>query len=366
MRRALRFVWVVALVAGCALYLLSCIAPFVHPHKFPLLGIIGLGFPLCVAGMVILLWISFFINRKQAIALTVCLLLGSYNLYNYISFFPSVDKTPDGYKELSIMTWNVKNFNLYSWTNNTHLKDQMLALIRAEDPDVLLLQEFYTDDSKNFNTLKELQKTYPYVHFRKSVTLYKTKYWGLATFSKYPIVEEEAIRFNNSKHNMAIVSGIEVNGTRINLLNLHLQSIQFDDTEHEQMERLSERGDASKFPARQMLGKLKRGYEKRGHQADTLARYIQDHDLPVVVCGDFNDSPNSYAYLTLRKGLQDAFRKDGRGIGNTYNGPFPSLRIDYILPDADFPVVDYRVLREDLSDHYAVKAVIAIPKGNHE
>ncbi len=138
MRRALRVVWVLALVVGCTVYLLSCVAPFVHPHRFPLLGIIGLGFPLCVAGMVVLLWVSFFVSRRQAIAITVCLLLGSYNIYNYVSFFPSVDKTPDGYKELSIMTWNVKNFNLYSWTNNTHLKDQMLALIKTEDPDVLL------------------------------------------------------------------------------------------------------------------------------------------------------------------------------------------------------------------------------------
>ncbi len=363
MRRALKVIWVLCLILGCGLYLLSCLAPFINPEGVPLLGIIGLGFPLCVLGMVLLLWVSFFTSRRQAIFITVCLLLGTYNIYNYVSFFPSVDETPAGYKEVSLMTWNVKNFDLYNWNDNGNAKQKMMDLIRAEDPDVLLLQEFYTDDSERFNTLKELQKTYPYVHFRKSVTLYKTKYWGLATFSKYPIVEEHAIRFTNSKHNMAIVSTIEINGTLLNIFNLHLQSIQFDEGDHEQMERVSEEGDASTFPIKRVLGKLKRGYEKRGHQADTLAQYIAEHNQPSIICGDFNDSPNSYTYLTLRKGLQDAFRKDGRGIGNTYNGPFPSLRIDYIMPHQDFPVIDYKVLREDLSDHYAVKAVIAIPKG---
>jgi len=362
MRRALKVFWVLCLILGCGLYLLSCLAAFVNPQSYPLLGIIGLGFPLCVLGMVGLLWVSFFTSHKQTLGVAVVLLLGFYNLYNYVSFFPSVDTTPEGYKEVSIMTWNVKNFDLYSWTNNVETKQKMMDLIRAEDPDILLLQEFYTDDTKNFNTLKELSKTYPYVHFRKSVKLYKTKYWGLATFSKYPIKEERIIRFSNSQHNMAIISEIEVNGTRFNIFNLHLQSIQFDGTEHEQMEQVTD-GDTKDFPLRQVLGKLKRGYEKRGHQADTLAQYIREHDLPSIVCGDFNDSPNSYTYLTLRKGLQDAFRKDGRGIGNTYNGPFPSLRIDYVLPHQSFPVIDYRVLREDLSDHYAVKAIIAIPKG---
>ncbi len=353
--------WVLLLLLGCSGYLLSCLAPFLHPRSYPILGIIGLGFPLCFAGLFALLWVSFFINRKHAAIIAVCLLLGSYNLYNYVSFFPSVDTTPKGYREVSILTWNVKNFDLYSWSNNVRVKQQIMDLFHKEDPDILVLQEFYTDDTKNYNTLQELRKTYPYVHFRKAVTLYKTKYWGLATFSKYPIKKETAIRFKNSKHNMAIVSQIEVEGYRFNLYNVHLQSIQFDGTEHEQMERVSEQGDARAFPIKQILGKLKRGYEKRGHQADTLVAHMLSSKLPSVVCGDFNDSPNSYAYLTLRKNLQDAFRKDGRGIGNTYNGPFPSLRIDYILPHEDFPVIDYQVLREDLSDHYAVKAVIAIP-----
>lgn len=364
MRLALKVIWVLCLLLACGLYLLSCVAPFLHPGSYPLIGIIGLGFPLCFLGLFLLLWVAFFVNRKHAVAVGLCLLLGAYNIYNYVSFFPSVDQTPNGYRELSVLTWNVKNFDLYSWSNNVHTKQQMMDLILTEDPDILVLQEFYTDDSKNFNTLKELRKTYPHVHFRKSVTLYKTKYWGLATFSKYPIVKEYSIRFANSKHNMAIISEIKVNNTRLMVYNVHLQSIQFGDIEYEQMERVSAEGDASGFPLRQVLGKLKRGYEKRGHQADTLALHIKEHQLPVIVCGDFNDSPNSYAYRTLHQGLQDAFRKDGRGIGNTYNGPFPSLRIDYILAHHSFPVVDYRVLRQNLSDHYAVKAVVAIPKGD--
>jgi endonuclease/exonuclease/phosphatase family metal-dependent hydrolase len=79
-----------------------------------------------------------------------------------------------------------------------------------------------------------------------------------------------------------------------------------------------------------------------------------------VVCGDFNDTPVSYAYRKVRGDMKDAFVESGWGVSNTYNGGLPSLRIDYILCDRKFDVSDYRRDRIYLSDHFPVRCRLSI------
>jgi endonuclease/exonuclease/phosphatase family metal-dependent hydrolase len=80
---------------------------------------------------------------------------------------------------------------------------------------------------------------------------------------------------------------------------------------------------------------------------------------PIVVCGDFNDTPVSYAYRKLSKGKKDAFTNSGNGIGTTY-AKMP-LRIDYILHDKKFSSFNYKQHKRELSDHYAISTELAIP-----
>jgi endonuclease/exonuclease/phosphatase family metal-dependent hydrolase len=75
---------------------------------------------------------------------------------------------------------------------------------------------------------------------------------------------------------------------------------------------------------------------------------------PVIVCGDFNDVPNSYAYRTIGKGLQNAFTEKGRGIGRTFTGISPTLRIDNIFVAENFEVKQFLRLRQQLSDHFPI------------
>ncbi len=50
---------------------------------------------------------------------------------------------------------------------------------------------------------------------------------------------------------------------------------------------------------------------------------------PNILCGDFNDSPLSYAYHTIAEGMKDAFVESGSGFERTYVGSMPSFRIDF-------------------------------------
>ena len=92
----------------------------------------------------------------------------------------------------------------------------------------------------------------------------------------------------------------------------------------------------------------------RASQADTIARVVGESPYRVVLCGDFNDTPVSYVYRRMRGNRQDAFSEAGRGFSYTFNGFRNVLRIDYVMLDPTFEVVDYRTPELDYSDHLPV------------
>ena len=81
---------------------------------------------------------------------------------------------------------------------------------------------------------------------------------------------------------------------------------------------------------------------------------------PILLAGDFNDTPVSNTYKRLSVNLIDTFSSAGRGVGTTYAGKIPLLRIDYIFADATFKVVDHQVIDSPVSDHYPIKSVIRL------
>jgi endonuclease/exonuclease/phosphatase family metal-dependent hydrolase len=104
--------------------------------------------------------------------------------------------------------------------------------------------------------------------------------------------------------------------------------------------------------SRGIFSKLKRGLILRSTQADIVQQTIHKSLHPYVMTGDFNEVPNSYTYNTIRGSLQDAFLKKEFGIGRTYSGLSPTLRIDYILPSNDFSVIQFDRIERNYSDHY--------------
>jgi endonuclease/exonuclease/phosphatase family metal-dependent hydrolase len=89
-----------------------------------------------------------------------------------------------------------------------------------------------------------------------------------------------------------------------------------------------------------------------------LKEHIDACRYPLIVCGDFNDTPISYTYNTISSKLNDAFVAAGQGISNTYRGKLPPYRIDYILYSNEFDAVSYERHRAEYSDHFPVSAVL--------
>jgi endonuclease/exonuclease/phosphatase family metal-dependent hydrolase len=81
---------------------------------------------------------------------------------------------------------------------------------------------------------------------------------------------------------------------------------------------------------------------------------------PFIFCADLNDIPNSYSYATVRAGMQDAFLEKGSGIGRTFLGLSPTLRIDYVFADDRFEVRQFTRRKERYSDHFMLVADLAL------
>jgi endonuclease/exonuclease/phosphatase family metal-dependent hydrolase len=89
---------------------------------------------------------------------------------------------------------------------------------------------------------------------------------------------------------------------------------------------------------------------------------ISASPYPFVITGDFNDVPNSYTYFKISNGLQDAFLKQGFGVGRTFNALSPTLRIDHILTTPHFEVLQFNRQVRSLSDHYMIVADLRLKR----
>ena len=93
-----------------------------------------------------------------------------------------------------------------------------------------------------------------------------------------------------------------------------------------------------------------------------IASLLADSPYPVIVTADLSDVPNSYTYFTVRGTLQDAFLQKGYGIGRTFRGLSPTLRIDYIFADPRFSVQQFKRVKKDYSDHYMLVADLQLQR----
>ena len=108
--------------------------------------------------------------------------------------------------------------------------------------------------------------------------------------------------------------------------------------------------------SKSILRKLKAGYYFRSSQAEQVRIQLDKSPYPEIICGDFNDVPNSYTYFTIKGNRQDAFIRKGSGIGRTYSNVSPTLRIDYIMANKKLKVKQVKRVVLPYSDHYPIIA----------
>ena len=162
-----------------------------------------------------------------------------------------------------------------------------------------------------------------------------------AIYSRYPIIK--AGRIDTMKN--LVWADMVLRDDTVRVFSLHLQSTEIRHADNEYIENrefLEEPDTTGKI--RSMVTRLTLNNKLRAAQVDTISHMINSSPYPVIVCGDFNDTPISYTYRTMCEDMTDAFREVGRGYSHTYRGFFDMLRIDYVLCSDHFEPLSYEVV----------------------
>ena len=319
----------VNLIFGFAL-LVSYLAVHIDPDTFIIPAFFGLAYPylLLVNIILVITWIA--LLKYEAFISVIIIALGFTHMSNYLRLGKPSGDTNDSFKVLS---YNLRLFNVYE-EDNPNSEKQVIDFLKEQNPDILCLQEFYVDgipDLKDSMIKSVIGEKY-YSHM-KVLGSGKDKYYGIVTYSKFPIIRKGEIIHPGSS-SLSIFSDVLIGKDTFRIFNNQLQSYRLKRMERSFLEEITSQSENEAFDEVKNLSvSLKKGFEIRAVQAQSLKAQINLSQYPVIVAGDFNDTPVSFSYRKIRKGLNDAFVNSGYGAGFTYKGNYPANRIDYILYD---------------------------------
>ena len=361
----LRPMWWINVVAVVVL-LVTYLAPHISPRYFWPLALLAFTYPYqLLVHLGLMGWWAFF-RPKRVLLSGAALLLGWGHIGDHVQLFgrgsPSTAVQGEG---LKVLSYNVRVFDLYNWTHNAHTRDAIFDLFHREDADILCLQEFFHSPNKRFfRTKDDLMRNFRYTHVHEHYPQHGRfdSHFGVATFSTRPIVARGVIAFPENPNNQCIWSDIAVDGDTIRVYNAHLASYHFGNDDYAFLGSLDTDtpGDTLKRGGLRILKRLRAGVMRRVGEVDRIVEHMTTSPHPVVYCGDMNDVPMSRAYGQFRELLTDAFTESGRGLGGTYIGKLPSLRIDHILHNEELETWDFRTLPDELSDHRPVSCNLAV------
>lgn len=306
---------------------LSCatfISPYVSPLKTVIFHYLGLVSPFILAGDLILLiyWII-----KKRIWLVVPLISIVLNI-GYISSMVRVGISEnDKESALRVATYNIDNFGEGKNLN------PIVRFISSQDIDIIALQEAW---DFSLDILKKNFSEYNYIN----------KKGELVIMSKYPILDVNSQQLPNQT-GYIFSAKIDYKGENILFATTHLQTTGISSIPR----RVKSSGYLS-FKGEQY--RFSKNARVRAKQANAIAKFIDNQELPIIICGDFNDTPASYTYRKVKGKLVDGFKDCGSAYASTFFEFFGIFRIDYIFYDHSFRGLKHSISDVKLSDHKAV------------
>lgn len=361
----LKWVILASNIVAVLLMLVTYIGSILSPEQFILPAYFALAYPIIItlnAGYVIF-WI---LARKWYFLISLSVLLFSTSqINNTIPIrFGTID-TITVTHPINILTYNTMMSG--KLVKHTKRKPNMVIQhIIDSDADIVCLQEFMVSRKSEYQTHADMMlafRKYPYKHiwYTREVN---TKVYGIATFSKFPIINKQRIKYPTIG-NASIYTDLKIYGETIRVVNNHLESNRLTEIDKAMPLKLKDHFDAKNLTGLTLhfSQKLGMAYKYRAKQADIVSNIVKESPFKVILCGDFNDVPSSYAYTTVKGDLKDAFSEIGNGFGWTYNEGLYRFRIDYVMYDSTaFIPVKYELDKVKYSDHYPVKCVLELRK----
>jgi len=336
-----KLIFILNSLAATAL-LFSYLLPLIPPKTFPLLSVLSLGVPVLIILNALFLVYWIFRIKRQLLLSFLVLALG----YNYVTSFVNfsgAETDEEQVSDLSLMSYNVRMFNAYEWSDRKDIPEKITDFIREQNPNILCVQEHYIGTA-------ELSKVYPYEYVKLKD---KNAEFGSAIFSKYPIINQASLDFPQHGNNNAIYADVLINKTdTVRIFNVHFQSLNIKPGID----------DLQKEDSKKLLGRIGYGFSLQQEQAELLVTAIEQSPYKTVVSGDFNNTSFSYIYNLVKQDgrFNDAFLEAGSGFGKSFKLDYFPLRIDFLLVENNMKINEFRKFDVDYSDHYPILTKIEL------
>lgn len=318
------------------LLLISFVLPYLPPKRFPTLSLLSLIVSLLIL-VNMLFAIYWAVQRNRNFFLPFAVLFISYFYFNVFYEVSSEGDASQFKNTLSVLSYNVRLFNAYEKHPGTEVSQIIDEILFEEHPDIVCVQEYYKPNTVDFSIYP-----YQYIHFKSE----KAKL-GHAIFSKYPLLNPGGFDFHDTYNNTLFADVVKGKDT-LRIYSVHLQSLGI-------IPRVSFLQDSDNEKLRK---RVSGAFEKQQNQIEAILEHRNQTKYPVIVCGDFNNTPFSYSYRKLKEGMQDAFRERGNGLGTTFKFEKFPMRIDYIFASEGLEIISFDTMKKTFSDHYAVRATV--------
>lgn len=315
-----------------------CLTTFVPCDIHPRLSLITISFPIALLLNVSFIAVWLFVKRKRLwLPIVGTLLCWSY-IADYMPLNPTVEDTAKG---LKVVSWNTR------YTGGSEGWEGFKEYIRNLDADIICMQE--TDmgryDKEDFR--KELEGMGYEYHEERALVL----------LTRLHILQTDTISYE-SRTNGSRWYLLKSETDTILVINNHLESNHItNEIKEEYVDVLDNPGyQRAKQSGRSILSLMAQSAHYRGKQTKVLCEFLKEHQgQHIILCGDLNDTPISYAYQNFSRRLESAFRDSGNGIGVSYNQKGFWVRIDHIFFSQEgtshHTFIDSSV---DISDHYPI------------
>jgi len=347
----------------------SAASPYVSPETVSVSSLLGLAFPFFLAFCILVLAATLLLAPRRCWICLVGLLLAGGAIRNYFPInFPS---TPPK-DALRIMSYNV-----FAWGNfperviedEKGVRHNIIAqYIGKVNPDIAFIQEAISDDKFIREHLFPELKTKMYMDsimmgFKDAPGSFNVA----MMLSRYPIVKKEHI-VRYYANGAAAFWLVPSPGDTIIAINCHLVSMGLNADDRNGFSEMVKESNhqIDKKTTKTLLHKIMSAGKHRAAMVDSIAAFIEKYkDKDIILGGDFNDTPVSYAHGQLTKHLNDAFRKSGNGLGRTFNKNAMIVRIDHLLYSDGFKAYGFEVNSDvGISDHNPLLGWLERKKGD--
>ena len=324
-----------------AALLFAYLLPFIPPKTFALLSVLSLGVPLLIIINTLFLLYWLLGMKKQAILPLIVLLLGMNHLTSVYEFSASEEgEKPD--ESISVMSYNVRQFNQFRWSDDIDIPGKLSRFIAEENPDILSMQEYYKGEL-------DIALAFPHKYIKQKA---ESAEFGLAIFSKYHIINSGSLDFPTPSNNNGIFADVVVHKDTIRIINVHLQSF----TVKPQIDQL----EKQEHNKRVFLG-MGQTFVRQQEQMNMVLDLIEKTPHRTLVMGDFNNTAYSYIYREMRsRGFNDSYKEEGNGFGRTFDFDYFPLRIDYIFVEESIEILSFETYQVHFSDHFPIRATIKL------